>query len=88
MSVELRQSRPIYARIGLRQGYVSEGAARVRDRPRPLRRGLPQSLGLLEQLENDLAVLVGDGERLNAELLLRLQGLQARRGFVHVGVNE
>ena len=43
---------------------------------------------LLEQLENKLTVLIGDGERLHAQLLLCLQGLQACGGVVHIGVDE
>ena len=43
---------------------------------------------LLEELQDHLAVLVGDRERLHAELLLRLQSLQAGRGLVHVGIDE
>src|SRR5687768_18181537 len=43
---------------------------------------------LLEQTQDALARAVGDRERLDAELLLHLQGLQAGRLFVHVGVDE
>src|SRR5690606_37454581 len=42
----------------------------------------------LEERENRLRVAVGDLERLDAELLLDLQGLEAGRFLVHVGIDE
>ena len=44
--------------------------------------------GLLEELEDQLAALIGDRQGLNAELLLCLQGLQAGRSLVHVGIHQ
>src|SRR3954466_14641890 len=41
-----------------------------------------------EQLQDHLAVLVGDGWRLHAELLLNLKRLETRRLLVHVGVHQ
>src|SRR3954471_2341447 len=40
-----------------------------------------------EQLQDHLAVLVGDGERLHAELLLNLKRLETRRLLVHVAAS-
>src|ERR1700678_3238582 len=42
----------------------------------------------VEQLQDQLAVLVGDRQRLNAELLLRLQSLQTGGSYVHVRVDQ
>ena len=41
-----------------------------------------------EQLEDELAVLVGDRQGLHAELLLGLQGAEARGRLVHVGIDK
>lgn len=45
-------------------------------------------LALLEQLQNILCIGVGDGERLDAKLLLCLQGFEARGFLVHVCINQ
>jgi hypothetical protein len=43
---------------------------------------------LLEELQDHLAGPVGDRERQHAELLLRLQRLEADRSLVHVGIDK
>ena len=49
----------------------------------------PESLGgLTEQGQNVLRTLVGDRQRLDAELLLCLQSLETGRFLVHVSVNQ
>src|SRR6185312_2988107 len=48
----------------------------------------PQSLLAAEERENVLARLVGNAERLDAELLLDLEGLQPGRFLVHVSIDE
>ena len=54
----------------------------------PEEHGRFRSRGLAEQRQDALAVLVGDRERLNTELLLGLERLKAGRFRVHVGVDE
>src|SRR6185436_13525343 len=41
-----------------------------------------------EQRQDRLRVAVGDRQRLNAELLLDLKGLQTGRLLVHVGIDQ
>src|SRR6478736_1436367 len=45
-------------------------------------------LRLAEERQDRLRVAVGDRQRLDAELLLDLQSLEAGRFLVHVGVDE
>ena len=52
------------------------------------RAGAPLWSGSAEQRQDVLRCLVGDGERLSAELLLHLQRLQLGRGRFHVGVHQ
>ena len=64
-------------------------ATRAISRP-PLRRreaGGGACLLAVEELQDELAVLVGDRQRLNAELLLRLKSLQAGGSHVHVRID-
>src|SRR5215510_10384830 len=65
-------------------------AAGKRERPRQGSVAFPPEIvvGLAEERQEALAVAVGDRERLNAKLLLNLEGLQAGRFRVHVGVDE
>mmetsp|Transcript_24275 Transcript_24275/g.45189 ORF Transcript_24275/g.45189 Transcript_24275/m.45189 type:complete len:406 (-) Transcript_24275:943-2160(-) len=48
----------------------------------------PGQIGLPEQRQNCLRCLVCNRQRLNAQLLLRLQGLQAGRHFFHVRIDK
>ena len=59
-------------------------------KPRPPWRAASVGRGVsgAEELEDQLRVLVGDAERLDAELLLGLQCLQLGRGLVHIGIDE
>src|SRR5205814_8393253 len=41
-----------------------------------------------EERNDRLRTAVGDRQRLDAELLLHLEGLQARRFLVHVGIDQ
>jgi len=43
---------------------------------------------LPEELQDRLSTRIGDTQRLHAELLLDLQGLQLGRFRVHVGIDE
>ena len=43
---------------------------------------------LFEQGHNVLAVLVGDAERLNTQLLLNLQGIESGGFLIHVGIDQ
>src|SRR5277367_6670676 len=45
-------------------------------------------MSAVEQLQDQLAVLVGDRQGLDSELLLRLQSLQTGGSHVHVRVDE
>ncbi len=83
--------------IGMDGGRVSDGGvrgARTGWAGKPGRRSGSQSSregrarSEPEQLEDELRVLVGDRQRLNAELFLRLQRLQSRGGLTHVRVDE
>ena len=59
-------------------GRVERGAARTR---------LPMVLAA-EQRQEDLRTLVGDAERLDAELLLDLQGLQLGAFLGEIGIHQ
>lgn len=59
-------------------------------KPKPGRRFTrdPAGIPLLEELQDHLRVLIGDGKRLHAKLLLCLQSLETGRGLVHICVNK
>ena len=48
----------------------------------------PRGSALLEEREQRLWGLVGDGERLNTKLLLHLKRLKPGRSLLHVGVDK
>jgi len=85
-----RRARGFNASSG-RAGYGRESAQNKKSARAPFRETRARLLCLAlaaEQREDVLAGGVGDRQRLDAELLLNLQSLEAGRLGVHVGVDE
>jgi hypothetical protein len=65
------------------EGLILTDTAKAARRSQP-----PGSPLLLEQFQDELRVLVGDRQRLDAELLLRLERLQLGRRRIHVRIDH